>query len=195
MELHCGNVKIHYTHLEKNNDEVPLQDGFIHWSCDESMKKTNTKQINEFRMIWRSSVLWSHCVFPSEEQLWIVDWGMIIAMRYTSWIVVEIDLWSLQIPKNCSSTMMFDLFYRILPRDLTQTPIHINTFLPVFTLTGKNKLWTTGYHGSSMKLYWMNRRDTLTSVIFDLYRLRHSEHSYSSSSVRSSGIRYRQLHE
>ncbi|KAF8365322.1 che-14 [Pristionchus pacificus] len=41
-----------------------------------------------------------------------------------------------EIPKNCSSTMMFDLFYRIVPRDLTQTPIHINTFLPVFTLTG-----------------------------------------------------------
>ncbi|GMR54382.1 hypothetical protein PMAYCL1PPCAC_24577, partial [Pristionchus mayeri] len=41
-----------------------------------------------------------------------------------------------QIPSNCTSTMLFDLFYRILPRDLTQNPLHINTFLPVFTLTG-----------------------------------------------------------
>ncbi|GMT29205.1 hypothetical protein PFISCL1PPCAC_20502, partial [Pristionchus fissidentatus] len=41
-----------------------------------------------------------------------------------------------EIPKNCTSTMMFDLFYRILPRDLTEKPLHINTFLPVFTLTG-----------------------------------------------------------
>ncbi|GMT01388.1 hypothetical protein PENTCL1PPCAC_23562, partial [Pristionchus entomophagus] len=41
-----------------------------------------------------------------------------------------------EIPKNCTSTMIFDLFYRILPRDLTTAPLHINTFLPVFTLTG-----------------------------------------------------------
>lgn len=120
---------------------------------------TTTEQINAFRMIWRCSDLWSHCVFPSEGRLWTVDWGMTIAMRYSSWVDVEIDLWSLQIPKNCSSTMMFDLFYRIVPRDLTQTPIHINTFLPVFTLTGKNKLRNSGNHGSSMKLCWMNRLD------------------------------------
>ncbi|KAL6730972.1 hypothetical protein Aduo_001888 [Ancylostoma duodenale] len=40
------------------------------------------------------------------------------------------------IPMNCSTTMMFDLFYRLLPRDLTAEPMHLNTFLPVFTLTG-----------------------------------------------------------
>ncbi|CAJ0592903.1 unnamed protein product [Cylicocyclus nassatus] len=40
------------------------------------------------------------------------------------------------VPMNCSSTMMFDLFYRILPRDLTSEPLYLNTFLPVFTLTG-----------------------------------------------------------
>ncbi|KHJ96918.1 hypothetical protein OESDEN_03119 [Oesophagostomum dentatum] len=40
------------------------------------------------------------------------------------------------VPMNCSSTMMFDLFYRILPRDLSSEPMHLNTFLPVFTLTG-----------------------------------------------------------
>ncbi|ETN78426.1 hypothetical protein NECAME_10349 [Necator americanus] len=40
------------------------------------------------------------------------------------------------VPLNCSSTMMFDLFYRLLPRDLSAEPMHLNTFLPVFTLTG-----------------------------------------------------------
>lgn len=34
---------------------------------------------------------------------------------------------------NCSSQMMFDLFYRILPKDLDQKPFYINTFLPIFT--------------------------------------------------------------
>lgn len=42
----------------------------------------------------------------------------------------------LGVPINCSSTMMFDLFYRLLPRDLSAEPLHLNTFLPVFTLTG-----------------------------------------------------------
>ncbi|KJH52981.1 hypothetical protein DICVIV_00850 [Dictyocaulus viviparus] len=40
------------------------------------------------------------------------------------------------VPQNCTSTMMFDLFYRLLPRDLNARPLHLNTFLPVFTLTG-----------------------------------------------------------
>ncbi|KAI6189098.1 Protein dispatched [Aphelenchoides besseyi] len=34
---------------------------------------------------------------------------------------------------NCSSQMMFDFFYRILPRDLDQRPLYLNTFLPIFT--------------------------------------------------------------
>nr|CDJ88251.1 abnormal chemotaxis protein 14 [Haemonchus contortus] len=41
-----------------------------------------------------------------------------------------------EVPSNCSSTMMFDLFYRLLPRDLHAEPLHLNTFLPVFTMTG-----------------------------------------------------------
>ncbi|KAE9418715.1 hypothetical protein Angca_008856, partial [Angiostrongylus cantonensis] len=40
------------------------------------------------------------------------------------------------VPQNCTSAMMFDLFYRLLPRDLAASPLHLNTFLPVFTLTG-----------------------------------------------------------
>ncbi|VDO22141.1 unnamed protein product [Heligmosomoides polygyrus] len=31
---------------------------------------------------------------------------------------------------------MFDLFYRLLPRNLDAQPLHLNTFLPVFTLSG-----------------------------------------------------------
>ncbi|CAD5208934.1 unnamed protein product [Bursaphelenchus xylophilus] len=39
------------------------------------------------------------------------------------------------VPANCSTQMMFDLFYRILPKDLTARPLYINSFLPVFTYT------------------------------------------------------------
>ncbi|KAK5969339.1 hypothetical protein GCK32_010827, partial [Trichostrongylus colubriformis] len=41
-----------------------------------------------------------------------------------------------EVPSNCSTAMMFDLFYRLLPRDLDAQPLHLNTFLPVFTLSG-----------------------------------------------------------
>lgn len=41
-----------------------------------------------------------------------------------------------KLPQNCSSVMIFDLFYRILPKDLNAKPIYINAFLPIFTLTG-----------------------------------------------------------
>ncbi|KAJ1374713.1 Che-14p [Parelaphostrongylus tenuis] len=40
------------------------------------------------------------------------------------------------VPQNCTSAMMFDLFYRLLPRDLSASPLYLNTFLPIFTLTG-----------------------------------------------------------
>ncbi|CAI4227603.1 unnamed protein product [Auanema sp. JU1783] len=40
------------------------------------------------------------------------------------------------VPKNCTNQMMFDVFYRILPQDLSSKPFLVNTFLPVFTLTG-----------------------------------------------------------
>ncbi|KAI6182399.1 Protein dispatched [Aphelenchoides bicaudatus] len=36
---------------------------------------------------------------------------------------------------NCSSQMMFDLFYRILPKNLDQKPFYLNTFLPIFTFS------------------------------------------------------------
>ncbi|CAD5206201.1 unnamed protein product [Bursaphelenchus okinawaensis] len=39
------------------------------------------------------------------------------------------------VPSNCSTQMMFDLFYRILPKDLTSRPFYINSFLPVYTYT------------------------------------------------------------
>ncbi|KAK0426212.1 hypothetical protein QR680_009588 [Steinernema hermaphroditum] len=41
-----------------------------------------------------------------------------------------------RVPSNCSSTMMFDLFYRVLPWDLQARPFYLNTFLPMFTLSG-----------------------------------------------------------
>ncbi|KAI1731728.1 sterol-sensing domain of SREBP cleavage-activation domain-containing protein [Ditylenchus destructor] len=37
------------------------------------------------------------------------------------------------IPRNCSTQMMFDLFYRILPKDLMAVPFHLNAFLPFWT--------------------------------------------------------------
>ncbi|CAJ0568136.1 unnamed protein product, partial [Mesorhabditis spiculigera] len=40
------------------------------------------------------------------------------------------------IPRNCSTAMMADLFYRILPRNLRAQPFHVNAFLPVFTRMG-----------------------------------------------------------
>ncbi|CAI5439550.1 unnamed protein product [Caenorhabditis angaria] len=40
------------------------------------------------------------------------------------------------IPKDCQSQMIFDLFYRVLPKSKDVSPILLNTFLPVFTLTG-----------------------------------------------------------
>uniref|UniRef100_A0A915DXN3 SSD domain-containing protein n=1 Tax=Ditylenchus dipsaci TaxID=166011 RepID=A0A915DXN3_9BILA len=40
---------------------------------------------------------------------------------------------ALNIPSNCTSQMMFDLFYRIFPKDLMATPFHLNAFLPFYT--------------------------------------------------------------
>ena len=39
-------------------------------------------------------------------------------------------------PPKCTSQMMFDLFYRLLPMNLDSHPFYLNTFLPVFTSTG-----------------------------------------------------------
>jgi hypothetical protein len=39
------------------------------------------------------------------------------------------------VSENCSSQMMFDLFYRILPMDLDQKPFYVNTFMPIFTFS------------------------------------------------------------
>ncbi|MFH4977942.1 hypothetical protein AB6A40_004651 [Gnathostoma spinigerum] len=40
------------------------------------------------------------------------------------------------VPSNCSSQMIFDLFYRILPVDLDGRPMFLNNFLPIFTFSG-----------------------------------------------------------
>ncbi|CAG9531053.1 unnamed protein product [Cercopithifilaria johnstoni] len=40
------------------------------------------------------------------------------------------------VPDNCSTQMIFDLFYRILPKNLNTKPIYINGFLPIFTSSG-----------------------------------------------------------
>jgi len=40
------------------------------------------------------------------------------------------------IPPKCTSQMMFDLFYRLLPMNMDSHPFYLNTFLPVFTSTG-----------------------------------------------------------
>lgn len=32
--------------------------------------------------------------------------------------------------------MIFDLFYRILPKNLNTEPLYVNNFLPIFTLSG-----------------------------------------------------------
>lgn len=39
------------------------------------------------------------------------------------------------VPANCSSQMMFDLFFRVLPKDLSSKPLNVNVFLPVYTYT------------------------------------------------------------
>ncbi|EGT60384.1 hypothetical protein CAEBREN_09240 [Caenorhabditis brenneri] len=41
-----------------------------------------------------------------------------------------------ELPEECSSQIIHDLFYRLLPKNRDDTPFLVNTFLPVFTLTG-----------------------------------------------------------
>uniref|UniRef100_A0A0M3I681 SSD domain-containing protein n=2 Tax=Ascaris TaxID=6251 RepID=A0A0M3I681_ASCLU len=40
------------------------------------------------------------------------------------------------VPLNCSTQMIFDIFYRILPKNLDSKPFYLNSFLPIFTLMG-----------------------------------------------------------
>ncbi|VDM41522.1 unnamed protein product [Toxocara canis] len=40
------------------------------------------------------------------------------------------------VPLNCSTQMIFDIFYRILPKNLDAKPLYVNSFLPMFTLMG-----------------------------------------------------------
>ncbi|ULU13171.1 hypothetical protein L3Y34_015986 [Caenorhabditis briggsae] len=40
------------------------------------------------------------------------------------------------LPEECSSQIIHDLFYRLLPKNRDDSPFLVNTFLPVFTLTG-----------------------------------------------------------
>uniref|UniRef100_A0A1I7TCE5 SSD domain-containing protein n=1 Tax=Caenorhabditis tropicalis TaxID=1561998 RepID=A0A1I7TCE5_9PELO len=41
-----------------------------------------------------------------------------------------------ELPEECSSQIIYDLFYRLLPKNREDSPFLVNTFLPVFTLTG-----------------------------------------------------------
>ncbi|VDK32447.1 unnamed protein product, partial [Anisakis simplex] len=38
------------------------------------------------------------------------------------------------VPLNCSTQMIFDIFYRILPKNLDEKPLYVNAFLPIFTM-------------------------------------------------------------
>ena len=56
-----------------------------------------------------------------------------------------------RIPANCTSQMWFDLFYRILPKDLmsrkaSSERIYVNTFLPLYTYS------SYGYQGFDVPL-------------------------------------------
>uniref|UniRef100_A0A0R3RM04 SSD domain-containing protein n=1 Tax=Elaeophora elaphi TaxID=1147741 RepID=A0A0R3RM04_9BILA len=55
------------------------------------------------------------------------------------------------VPKNCSTQMIFDLFYRILPKNLNTKPIYINGFLPIFTSSGYRSQGF--YHQTTIKHY------------------------------------------
>uniref|UniRef100_A0AC35TP43 SSD domain-containing protein n=1 Tax=Rhabditophanes sp. KR3021 TaxID=114890 RepID=A0AC35TP43_9BILA len=40
-----------------------------------------------------------------------------------------------QLPANCSTQMVFDLLYRVLPKNLYERPVYINNYLPLFSYT------------------------------------------------------------
>lgn len=53
-----------------------------------------------------------------------------------------------RLPINCTSRMLFDIFYRILPVDLdSSSSIMVNTFLPIFTYTS---YMSQGYMAASL---------------------------------------------
>ncbi|VDN32535.1 unnamed protein product, partial [Gongylonema pulchrum] len=54
------------------------------------------------------------------------------------------------VPENCSSQMIFDFFYRILPKNLNSQPIYINGFLPIFTLSGYR---SRGFYNATVNHY------------------------------------------
>uniref|UniRef100_A0A0N4ZM94 SSD domain-containing protein n=1 Tax=Parastrongyloides trichosuri TaxID=131310 RepID=A0A0N4ZM94_PARTI len=85
-----------------------------------------------------------------------------------------------EVPKNCSNQMIFDLFYRILPKYLRSRPIYLNNYLPFFSYTAyklqgmdvnvqkyvdlENKLKEIFQRSTSMKLKGLNfevKRDLL----------------------------------
>lgn len=39
------------------------------------------------------------------------------------------------VPLQCTSRMMSDLFYRILPKELKSEPMYLNVFLPFYTFS------------------------------------------------------------
>lgn len=63
----------------------------------------------------------------------------------------------LDVPQNCSTQMIFDLFYRILPKNLHSKPIYVNGFLPIFTSTG---YLSQGFYQGTIENY-LNLQDGL----------------------------------
>uniref|UniRef100_A0A915PTI4 SSD domain-containing protein n=1 Tax=Setaria digitata TaxID=48799 RepID=A0A915PTI4_9BILA len=56
----------------------------------------------------------------------------------------------INVPENCSTQMIFDLFYRILPKNLDAKPFYINGFLPVFTSSGYR---SQGFYDGTIDVY------------------------------------------
>ncbi|KAM3722096.1 Protein dispatched [Dirofilaria immitis] len=54
------------------------------------------------------------------------------------------------VPKDCSNQMIFDIFYRILPKNLNAKPIYINGYLPIFTSSGYR---SQGFYNGTIERY------------------------------------------
>ncbi|OZC05615.1 hypothetical protein X798_07411, partial [Onchocerca flexuosa] len=63
----------------------------------------------------------------------------------------------LNVPKNCSTQMIFDIFYRILPKNLNARPIYINGYLPIFTSSGYR---SQGFYDGTIERY-LNLQNSL----------------------------------
>ncbi|CAJ0959379.1 unnamed protein product, partial [Mesorhabditis belari] len=68
-----------------------------------------------------------------------------------------------EIPQNCSTAMMSDLFYRILPTNIHARPLYVNTFLPVFTRMGyaTQNIWLPLVHYDQLEVAITNYTSTV----------------------------------